>query len=114
VIFSFYRIFLESTMSHYHELLNQIAQLNQQAEAIRRQEIGGIVTEIRQLMAQYQLTAADLGFFSETPRMKATRAPVPPKYRDPMSGKTWSGRGLAPKWVAALAEQGKTLEDCRI
>jgi DNA-binding protein H-NS len=101
-------------MSQYHELLSQIAHLNQQAEAIRRQEIGGIVTEIRQLMAQYQLTAADLGFFSETPRMKSTRAPVPPKYRDPMSGKTWSGRGLAPKWVAALAEQGKTLDDCRI
>jgi len=24
---------------------------------------------------------------------------VAPKYRDPATGKTWTGRGKAPKWI---------------
>jgi DNA-binding protein H-NS len=25
---------------------------------------------------------------------------VQPKYRDPETGATWSGRGVAPRWIA--------------
>ena len=36
----------------------------------------------------------------------------PVKYRDPMTGSTWSGRGLQPKWLkVALNEGGKKLTD---
>jgi len=31
---------------------------------------------------------------------------VPPKYRGPQ-GETWTGRGLAPRWLTALEEKGK-------
>ena len=44
------------------------------------------------------------------PLAKKTAAPakskVAAKYRDPVSGKEWSGRGLAPKWL-----QGKNKAD---
>lgn len=33
------------------------------------------------------------------------------KYRDPMTGSTWTGRGLKPAWLRAALEQGKTLAD---
>jgi DNA-binding protein H-NS len=39
---------------------------------------------------------------------------VAPKYRDPASGKTWTGRGLKPKWVTEALESGKTLDDLAI
>lgn len=34
---------------------------------------------------------------------------APPKYRGP-SGETWAGRGLTPRWLAALEKKGKNRE----
>jgi DNA-binding protein H-NS len=101
-------------MSEYHDLLSQIENLKRQAEDVRRNEMSGVVGEIKRLMAQYNLTPEDIGIYSGSMKVKATRAPVPPKYRDPVSGITWTGRGRPPVWVAALQHQGKTLDDCRI
>lgn len=37
---------------------------------------------------------------------------VPPKYRNPANPKeVWTGRGLAPRWLAALEAKGKRRED---
>ena len=36
--------------------------------------------------------------------LKGTKAPI--KYRGP-NGETWSGRGLAPRWLAELERKGK-------
>lgn len=32
-------------------------------------------------------------------RIKKSLAVHPPKYQDPRTGKTWSGRGRAPTWI---------------
>jgi DNA-binding protein H-NS len=37
------------------------------------------------------------------------RGPQAPKYRDPKSGATWSGRGPAPAWLAAAKDRTKFL-----
>jgi DNA-binding protein H-NS len=34
-----------------------------------------------------------------------------PKFRDPATGDTWSGRGLKPKWLTTALESGKKVED---
>jgi len=40
---------------------------------------------------------------------------VTAKYRDPVTGKTWSGRGRKPTWFIEATEQGgKTLEDLAV
>ena len=39
---------------------------------------------------------------------------VAPKYRDPDTGDTWSGRGRKPKWLEAKIEAGRTLEDLKV
>ena len=36
---------------------------------------------------------------------------VPPKYRNPATGDTWSGRGLKPKWLTAALNAGRSLSD---
>jgi DNA-binding protein H-NS len=38
---------------------------------------------------------------------------VAPRFRGP-EGETWSGRGLRPKWLSALIEQGHKLEEFAI
>ncbi|WP_321934143.1 MULTISPECIES: H-NS family nucleoid-associated regulatory protein [unclassified Paraburkholderia] len=37
------------------------------------------------------------------------RGPQPPKYRDPKTGATWSGRGTAPAWLAGAKDRSKFL-----
>ena len=35
---------------------------------------------------------------------------VAPKYRNPQTGETWSGRGARPRWLEALLRRGRKLE----
>jgi len=37
--------------------------------------------------------------------------PVKPKYRDPVSGALWSGRGKMPAWLQARVDAGETPAD---
>jgi DNA-binding protein H-NS len=36
---------------------------------------------------------------------------MPPKYRNPETGETWSGRGARTRWLTAAIAAGKKLED---
>ena len=47
--------------------------------------------------------------------VKATRAPVPPKFRHPENpALTWSGRGRRPLWFVDALAAGKTEDDLTI
>lgn len=83
-------------MSTYRQLLAKKADLELQIEEVRRVEIREVVEDIRRRMREYGLSAADLEERSE--RRKKKRSPVAPRYRDPVSGATWSGRGRRPRW----------------
>lgn len=39
---------------------------------------------------------------------------VPPKYRNPNGGETWSGRGKRPRWFLAALKAGKKEKDMLI
>ncbi|MFL9869466.1 H-NS histone family protein [Paraburkholderia fungorum] len=87
-------------MSQYADLKAQIAKLQAQADEARRTEIDNVVADIRQKIAEYGLTAQDLGFAVAARRGRPPKkAPLPAKYQDPKSGNTWSGRGKPPKWI---------------
>ena len=92
------------------ELYAQIEALKIQAEEARKAEKSGAVAEIRAMMAKYGVTMDDLGGKGGK---TAKRGSVAAKYRDPVSGKTWTGRGRRPAWVADLEAQGKNLDDFR-
>lgn len=85
-------------MATYKELLKQQEALALQIEEARKAEISDAVQKVRELVSEYGLSADDI--FS-TGRRAKTRAggKVAPKYRDPATGQTWTGRGKAPKWI---------------
>lgn len=89
----------------------------QVAQATRRSD--GIA-KVMALMAEFDLTTADLVAPSSSGRLASDatsaggRRQVMPKFRDPISGKTWSARGLKPKWLADAIARGKRLEDFAI
>ncbi|AJY13686.1 H-NS histone family protein [Burkholderia dolosa] len=87
-------------MSQYAKLKAQIADLQAQADEVRRQEVATVIAEVQRMIAEYGLTAQDLGFAERARRGRPPKkAPLPPKYRDPKSGATWSGRGKPPNWI---------------
>src|SRR5581483_11717958 len=46
------------------------------------------------------------------PRRKYPR--VVPKYRNPLTSETWSGRGKRPRWLVAAMESGHKIEEFQI
>jgi len=87
-------------MSQYAELKAQIAKLQAQADEARRVEVANVISEIKQKITEFGLGAQDLGFAEAARRGRPPKkAPLPPKYQDPKTGKTWSGRGKPPKWI---------------
>ena len=95
------------------DLLAQKAELEKQIESLGREQRSGALAEIKALMAEHGLTAADLSgkasASAKKPAAKGTK--VAAKYRDPESGNAWSGRGLQPNWLKAAIEGGRKLED---
>lgn len=100
-------------MTSYKDILSQIDELTRQAEAQRKKEIATVVVEIKQKMADYGITAEDLGFSSRG-RGRVAKAKGVAKYRDPASGRTWSGKGRKPNWLNEALKQGKQLQSFAI
>lgn len=85
-------------MSTYKQIQDQIKQLQQQAEELRKKELGNAISQVKSIMAEFGISISDLGMGTKK-KSTRTRAPLAPKYRNPSTGETWSGRGKAPKWI---------------
>lgn len=103
-------------MSSYRDVKAQIAKLEKQAADLFKKEVAEVVAKIKGLMQEYGLSTSDLdlkGKSAKTQRAKkANFKPAGvPKYRDPATGKTWTGHGKAPAFIADAAKKGKSKED---
>ena len=88
-------------MTTLAQLIEQRAALEAQIEAARKAEISDAVARVRALVAEYGLTADDVFGAAKKRASKASAGgKVAAKYRDPATGSTWTGRGMAPKWIA--------------
>ena len=99
----------------------QLSELLAQKEALERQireeqakAKAGAISKVRELMVQHGLTTADLVAAPSKKNGIKAGSKVPPKYRDPATGSTWTGRGLKPKWLASALSDGKSLDDFAI
>ncbi len=104
-------------MTTLQELLGQRAALDRQISEIRSAERSRAISDVRTLMAQHGLTVADVSgakSASHNGAAKAAGKKVAPKYRDPGTGATWTGRGIKPKWMAEAVAAGKTPSDFAI
>jgi DNA-binding protein H-NS len=100
-------------MATLQELLAQRAQLEAQIALTQTNERAEAVARVKALMAEHDLTIADLsgGKSAKTGKAPST---VAVKFRNKATGETWSGRGLQPKWLKAAIAGGANLEDFRI
>jgi DNA-binding protein H-NS len=92
------------------DLLAQKATLDKQIAEAQQAERGEAIAQIKSLMAEHGLTAADLSGRA-TKAGKSSGGKVAVKYRDKATGETWSGRGLQPRWLKAALAGGKKIAD---
>lgn len=84
-------------MATYKDLLAQKAKLEEQIAAAHAAELETVIVQTRQIVQEYGLTAEDLGLATKVKKRKG--GVVVPKYQDPKTGATWTGRGRAPAWI---------------
>lgn len=92
---------MQTEMPTLKELLAQREALQDQLNVARQRQAEIVLAEIVAKMGEYKISLAEL--MGHNSRVKATVAVAAttaiPKYRDAVSGATWSGRGRAPHWI---------------
>lgn len=98
-------------MSSYLELKQQAEDLLKQAEELRKQEIAAIIADMKKQIAEYGITAKDLGLSSSVAVKKGVgKSNLEARYKGP-NGELWSGLGRQPQWLKDAIQQGKTKDE---
>ncbi|GAB7524033.1 H-NS histone family protein [Paraburkholderia sp. 2C] len=109
-------------MATLEALQRKIERLRAQAEAAAAKQNSAVIERIRGIMEKHGLTVADVAaHLDETRGAKrgsrhgsaggAVRAvpqgkgKLPPKYRDPQTGATWSGHARPPAWIRNVKDR---------
>jgi DNA-binding protein H-NS len=100
--------------SSLKDLLAQRAEIERKIADAQREERAAAIAKVKELMAEYGLSAADLAGKSGASRGAKSTGKVAPKYRNNATGETWTGRGLQPKWLRAAIAGGAKISDFAI
>jgi DNA-binding protein H-NS len=106
-------------MATLKSLQARIAKLQSQAETMMKTNSAKVVAQIHSLMHKHGLTMEDIGanFGAKRVGRKTAgksgigKATATVKYMDPKTGKTWTGHGRAPAWIASAKNRDRFLVD---
>lgn len=93
----------------YDELMAKIADLQKQAEEVRRAELDAVIADVRAKIKKYNLSASDIGLSGGTRKAgRPATAKVkiaPGKYRNPATGeiKEVGAAGRKPGWLVSMS-----------
>lgn len=89
------------------ELIAQKQAIENQIAEVTKTERKDAINTVKTLMAQFSITTDEL-----TKNVKPTKK-VAPKWKDPVSGKEWTGRGRTPAFILEAKANG-TLESMAV
>lgn len=111
---------MNTNVKTYEQLIEEAQKLMQEAETMRMQKINEVLEEVKKKIVDYKITADMLqlpDFYSTQnvtvvaapePKEKAARKPSEIKFRHPENHElTWTGKGIKPRWLAALLDANK-------
>jgi DNA-binding protein H-NS len=84
-------------MSQLKELLQQREAIEQAIAQALQSEKSAAISQAKAIVSEYGLTVQDV--FTGRSGKSTKSQKVAPKYRDPSTGNTWTGRGKAPVWI---------------
>jgi DNA-binding protein H-NS len=102
---------------------NQIAELQAQKKKLLEKNRNEALANVRAIAAQYEFSAAELGFSGKAGRssknkdkVAGVKSKAPAKYANPANPlQTWAGyKGPKPLWVQAHLKSGGSLNDLLI
>lgn len=89
--------------SDYKALLQQKAELEKKIDALIQHAKTAAIAEAKAMVQQYGLTKEDVFPSAKSksgkPGKASKRSVGEPKFRNPETGATWTGRGKPPKWI---------------
>lgn len=98
-------------LNEKEKIEKEIEKLKEVARTLQEQHRGPALESIIKAMLEYDISADDIAVAyrsaTRTSRQTGAKKTVPPKYRDPSSGQTWSGRGRTPRWLTAAEARGQ-------
>lgn len=122
------------TMTTLNELKLELAEVDRLLHAIWMKERDDARRRIAELAVEYQLSPTTVAMDVEAAQRRAAPAPAvlrPPRfdlplrsegiaqhvearYRNVVTGDSWSGRGPRPRWLRAALDAGAVLEDFQV
>ncbi|WP_271586073.1 H-NS histone family protein [Bradyrhizobium sp. CCBAU 53415] len=100
--------------------LDDLWSLHEEISAILSARIKAEKQELEKRLAVLGGGMGALANSSTGPEMSRTGKPrrnyprVLPKYRNPQTSETWSGRGKRPRWLVAAIKSGRKIEEFRL
>ena len=114
-------------MATLEQIQARMKKLQVQAEALIARRAQAALDQIREIMLKHGLTTEDIEAKAKARRERvkavsghmgngkvkaaATKGKMPPKYRDPKTGATWSGHARPPAWIKNVKDRTKFLID---
>lgn len=102
----------------YKQIQKQIKQLQRQAEALRSNEVKGVIDRIKVAIAHYGLTAEQLGLGANgkvaQPKKASKSSGKSNAKFDDGNGNLWSGRGPRPRWLRDALTAGRSIDEFRV
>ncbi|WP_397476174.1 H-NS family nucleoid-associated regulatory protein [Pusillimonas sp.] len=101
------------------KIQKEITRLQKQAQALQAKQRTPVIASIVRSMREYDISPEEItaaynkkktGRTGTTRPASAVKRTVPPKYKNPQTGATWTGRGKAPRWVSDAEAEGKSRE----
>lgn len=102
-------------------IAKQIAVLRRKQQVLQTKRRGPVIKEIVRQMREFAITPEEIArAYGASKPIKGSRKTaagaarkrpeVAPKYRHSDTGETWTGRGRAPRWLAAAEASGASRE----
>lgn len=99
-------------MDNLEKLLQQQKEISLRIERLRDEQKKQGIEEIIAIAQKYQLSPQDITLALGKQKYKSKkRGSVAPKYRDPKTGATWTGRGKAPIWISGKNRSQFLIQD---
>ena len=102
-----------STSASYEELKDAQDRLQAQLQARLGEARAEGMAKIVAIVQEFGFTADEMNkalsgkVRAGKGKGKGTGAKAAPKYRDPVTGSTWTGRGVAPLWIRDVAKEDR-------
>ncbi|SIO08618.1 H-NS histone family protein [Paraburkholderia phenazinium] len=110
-------------MATLEQIQARMKKLQAQAEVLLAKRAQAAVDQIRELMIKHGLTTVDIEARAKARReakvagrrlsngAASAKGKMPPKYRDPKTGATWSGHARPPAWIKNVKDRTRFLID---